>query len=335
MHPTWIEVDLKVLQNNLRNIRGRVGEAKLCLVVKANAYGHGIVPVGRAAEAFVDYLGVSCLKEGLILREAGVKCPILVLGAIYEAQVEEFEKYDLEFTISSLYKAEGVARRAKGKCRVHVEVEGGMQRTGMRPETALKTIEKMEQMGCFEIVGIYSHLATGDADIQSFRDLAEKMPHLLAHVASSPALGRDEARFSMVRVGLLAYQNCLTLKSRVSYFKVVEKGQGISYGHTYRTQKQTRIATVPIGYGDGYRRALSNKGSVLIRGKKHPIVGNICMDQLMVDIGNFEAYPEDEVVLIGRQGGETISLEEIAWACDTIPYEILCGFNDRVDRIYF
>jgi alanine racemase len=212
---------------------------------------------------------------------------------------------------------------------------------------------------CFEIAGIYSHLATADQpndpfalqQIASFQELLRypQFHSYPAHLANSGGVIHYPAsHLDMVRPGLLSFgylpessppslqgiAPCFSLKSRVSYFKVVERGAGIGYGRTYITDKQTRIATIPIGYGDGFRRALSNRGSVLIRGRRFLIAGNICMDQLMVDIGNGEAYVGDEVVLIGAQGFEEIKLTEIAQLCDTIPYEVLCSFNERIQRVY-
>jgi alanine racemase len=350
-HPTWIEIDLAQFRKNLSLIRSHVGGAKICLPVKANAYGHGLVGMARAAvEAGIDCLGVSCLQEGVRLRRAGVSVAILVLGAIHEDQVDDLVRFDLEFSISSKFKADLVARRMKGRCRVHLEVETGMQRTGVRPETAVELFGHLKQLGCFDIVGVYSHLATAERSgdlvalkqIEDFRKLVAGWPGVIAHIANSGGVVHyPESWMGMVRPGLLAYgygelgvAPCFSLKSRVSYFKVVAGDSGVSYGHTYRTRKQTRIVTVPVGYGDGYRRALSNRGEVLIRGKRFRIAGMICMDQFMVDVGNEEVYVGDEVVLIGKQGDEEIKLMDVATICDTIPYEVLCLFNERIPRFY-
>lgn len=358
-HPTWIEIDLPQFWKNLTILRKALGKSRFCLPIKANAYGHGLVGIAKAAEKYVDYFGVSCLQEGVKLREAGIALPILVLGAIHEDQIEELVRFDLELTISSRYKADLVAQKIRGKCRVHLEVETGMQRTGVRCETAKQLIRHLRQFSCFEVVGVYSHLATAELpqnkvalqQINEFKALISDplFQGVSAHIAHSAAvLHYPDAHLDMVRPGLAAFgylsepvplqfqgiAPCFSLKSRVSYFKVVPAGSGISYGHTYITPKQTRIVTVPIGYGDGYRRALSNRGSVLIRGKQFPIAGTVCMDQLMVDVGDAEVYVGDEVVLIGQQGDREICLTEIAKICDTIPYEVLCLFNERLPRIY-
>lgn len=364
-HPSWIEIDLKQFRKNVSILRNHVGSALFCLPVKANAYGHGLCAIGVAAqEAGLDYLGVAHLQEGVALREAGVRIPILVLGAIHEDQILDLIRYNLEFTISSKFKADLVAEKCKDqglKCRVHIEVDTGMQRTGVRSATALTLFEHMKALSCFDVVGIYSHLASAETpsdplalkQIKEFKTLLEnpifKGVPLIRHLANSggaihlPDAGLDMIRASLITFGYLpenapgtlqGIAPCFSLKSKVSYFKVVEKGEGVSYGHSYITPKRTRIVTIPVGYGDGYRRSLSNKGLVLIRGKRFPIVGTICMDQLMVDVGDHEIYVGDEVVLIGKQKSQEITLMEISRLCDTIPYEILCLFNERIPRLY-
>ena len=330
--------------------------------MKANGYGHGLSLVGKIAEeSGVDYLGVSCLKEAIELRLSGISLPILVFGAIHQDQIKDLIEFELEFSISSLYKAELVAnkcRRLNKKCRVHVEVDTGMRRTGVRCESAVSLISFLLQQSCFEIVGIYSHLATSDTandpfalqQIQSFLSLREQTPKnsWIWHLANSGGVVHyPESHLDMVRPGLICYgyfpggiqdplqeiYPCLSLKAKISYFKVVGPDQGISYGHLYKTTQQTRIVTVPVGYGDGYRRILSNQASVLIRGRKFRIAGAICMDQFMVDVGTQEVYVGDEVVLIGKQGNEEIPLWEICRLASSIPHEMLCSFGDRLPRI--
>jgi len=364
-HPSWIEIDVSQLKKNISIIRRHIGSRLFCLLVKANAYGHGLCDIGKAAEeAEVDYLGVAHLQEGIKLRKANVKLPILVMGAIHEDQIYDLIDYNLEFTISSKFKAELVAEKCKEmrrKCRVHLEVDTGMQRTGVRVSTARELFPYLKTLENLEIVGIYSHLANANGpqdplavkQIHAFQSLIDdpifKATPLLRHLANSGGTAFfPESHLDMVRPSLLAFgyppENCpgslqgiapcFSLKAKVSYFKVVQPDEGISYGHSFVTDKQTRIVTIPVGYGDGYRRSLSNRGSVLIRGKRFPIRGNICMDQFMVDVGDQEVYVGDEVVLIGKQGDEEISLKEVAHLCETIPYEILCLLNERIPRIY-
>jgi alanine racemase len=364
-HPAWIEIDAAQLRRNISCIQKQIGNSLFCLPVKANAYGHGLCAVGKIAEAAgVDYLGVAHLQEGIRLRQAGVRIPILVFGAIHENQIFDLIAYDLEFSISSQFKADLVAQtceKISKKCKVHVEVDTGMQRTGVRSHTAKALYAHMQTKSCFEIKGIYSHLATADRaedpfaleQIAAFHSLmSDPLFHnapLIRHMANSggtvffPQAHLDMVRASLVTFGYLpencppAWKEiapCFSLKAKVSYFKVVSEGQGISYGHSHVTKRQTRIVTIPVGYGDGYRRSLSNRAHVLIRGKRFPIVGTICMDQFMVDVGDHEVYVGDEAVLIGKQENATIPLMEIAHLCDTIPYEILCLFNERLPRIY-
>ncbi|HEV7736695.1 MAG TPA: alanine racemase, partial [Chlamydiales bacterium] len=364
-HPSWIEIDLEQFRKNLAVIRRRIGERLLCFPVKANAYGHGLVPMSLAAqEVGVDVLAVSCLKEGVELRGAGVQIPILVFGAIHEDQIDALIDHNLEFSISSHFKADlALAKIGGRRCRVHVEVDTGMHRTGVRPETALTLFRKLSERSAFEIAGVYSHLATADepnnAFVQTQIDLFETLRQQIGrmrtgdsrpvvwHLANSGGVYfYPDSYFDMVRPGLLCYgltpdgreeeeiRPIFSLKARISYFKVVAANQGVSYGHLYRTKKQTRIVTVPIGYGDGYPRALSNYASVKIRGKLYPIAGRICMDQFMVDIGDDEAYVGDEVTLIDGEKDSAISLWHLARLANVDPREIFCRFNDRIPRIY-
>jgi len=365
-HPAWIEINLRQFQKNIAIVKNFLGPTRLCMAVKANAYGHGIVEIAKTAVlSGIDYLGVAHAQEGVKLRKAGIEIPILVLGAIHERQIKDLLNYHLEFSVSSKYKAELVQKvlgTTKQACKVHIEIETGMQRTGIRAESLLSVSEHLENLGCFDIVGVYSHLAITETpshpetqrQIALFKAVTDELAHtgrnFIRHISNSGGLCHyPEANFDMVRPGILllgyfqqqpiaalaGIEPFLSIKAHLAYFKVVAANQGISYGHSYKTKQQTRIVTIPVGYGDGYRRALSNVGRVLIRGKSHRIAGTVCMDQFMVDIGRSEAYVGDEVVLIGRQGDEEISVNEIAELCDTISYEILCGFNERMPRRYF
>lgn len=358
LESTWIEIKKDVFKRNLWQLKKDLKGTKICLPIKANAYGHGLLQIARwAKEEQVDYLAVSSLSEGIKLREAGLNTiPILVMGAFQSEQIQSLVDYELDLSISSFHKAQEVQRLMSSfskKARVHLEIETGMNRTGSRFETSKRIYDYLQKEPCFEIVGIYSHLALSE-DID--HPLTKKQialfdrwikscpyPHLFHLANSSATVLCPSIHYSMVRPGLLCfglcpkelslkYASCFSLKSRVSFFKVIEKGESVGYGTSYIAQKQTRIATVPIGYGDGYRRALSNVGEVLIRSKRYPIVGHICMDQLMVDLNQGEAYVGDEVVLIGQQGEECITVQEIAKLCQTIPYEILTGFNERIPR---
>lgn len=360
-HPSWFEIDLDRFCSNLASIRKRVGTRLVCCIVKANAYGHGLVPMAQAAEASgqVDVLGVAHLLEAALLRKAGIELPILVLGAIHEDQIEELIRLRVEFTVSSLYKARLVAEKAEeigAVCPVHVEIDTGMRRTGVRPESASILLDYILSKSVFSLRGVYSHFAMSETpqdettlrQIECFYQLKEKIriPGLIWHLANSGGVAfYSDSWLDMVRPGLLCYglsfpgafeglQPCMELKAKISYFKVVAKGEGISYGHLYRTQEQARVVTIPVGYGDGYRRDFSNRMKVLIRGKSYRIAGAVCMDQFMVDIGSDEAYVGDEAVLLGRQGDSLITLEEMASLSGTDPREILCHFNERILRVY-
>lgn len=362
-HPAWIEVDLQLFKKNIAAIRTHVKQRKICLPIKANAYGHGLIPIAKAAvDAGVDYLAVSCLQEAILLRRANIRCAILVLGPIYPNQIKYFLQHELEITVSSLAKAKYVAEafnelKHPHPIKIHVEIETGMQRTGVRIESSAPLFDYIDQHPFLQLQGIYTHLATADDEnnlftqqqIQRFlsfvQEIRQRYPMVIFHMANSGGTYYyPESHLDMVRPGKLAFgyyqtkisltQPIFSIKARVSYFKVVRKGQGISYNHHFITTEDTRIVTIPIGYGDGYRRALSNKGEVLIHGKRHPIVGVICMDQFMVNIGQDSAYVGDEVVLVGKQGNEEITLDELARLCDTVSSEILVNFNDRLPHLY-
>ncbi len=363
--PTRIVVDLDALTHNLRSIRAHAG-VPVMGIVKANAYGHGLVPVALHLQAQgIEQLGVAFLEEGVALRQAGITIPILVLGGIFGPQVAQFIVHDLEITVSSLDKlrqVEAAAQALGRKAVIHLKVDTGMERIGVHSYSAAPFIEAAVASKWCVLKGIYSHLACAD-DPQSsmtrlqverfheacahFTRIGAPMP--LRHLANSGGvLHFPETHQDMVRPGILLYgvlpdpaslpavdvKPVLSLVSQVVYFKVVKAGNPVSYGATWTPVEDTRVVTIPIGYGDGYPRALSSRGEVLIRGHRYPIVGRICMDQFMVDIGHDSAWNEDEVVLIGRQDETMITAESVAQAAGTIPYEILTGLNQRIPRVY-
>lgn len=366
MHNTIIEIDSQKFIQNLIAIRQYLSNknVKICLPVKGNAYGHGLIGMSLIAEPYVDYLAVACLDEGQKLRQNGILKPILVFGGFTEEEIPDLIAQNLEITISSHYKAQLVIKYCKEKqlhCKVHIKIDTGMNRIGIRIENARSLIKEVLENKELELTGVYSHFASSDTDqiltcnqIEQFKNLVQYVksinPYVICHLANSAGVCYyPESYFDMVRPGILAYgyplnhlpnpplntiQPCFTLKSKVVYFKVVAKGQGVSYNHKYITTNNTRVITIPIGYGDGYNRSLTNIGEVLIRGKKYTIAGTVCMDMFMVDIGNDKAYIEDEVILIGKQKNQEITLESIAKKCNTIVNEILCSFNERIPRTY-
>ena len=364
--PSRIVVDLSAVGDNLRAIRARVG-VPVMGIVKANAYGHGLVPVARHLEACgVDRLGVAFVEEGIALRRAGIRLPILVLGGIFGPQVADYLRHELEITVSSLDKlrqVEAVAEALGQRARVHLKIDTGMERIGVHSYSCAGFIEAAAASRWCDIVGVYSHLACADDPGSPMTDrqverFAEACAHFtrigapmpLRHLANSggvlhaPGTWLDLVRPGIILYGVLpdpasqatlALRPALSLVSRVVYFKVVRAGGTVSYGATWAAATDTRIATIPVGYGDGYPRALSSRGEVLLRGHRRPIAGRVCMDQFMVDLGpDGTAYNEDEVVLVGRQDGQAIRVEDIARQAGTIPYEILTGLNERIPRAY-
>ena len=368
MHPTTIVVNSEHLKNNLRIIRQIAGKkVKICLPVKSNAYGHGIQGTSKIAEPFVDYLAVACLKEGVSLRNIGILKPILVLGAIDEEEIPGLIKNNFEITISSIYKAKLVSDLSYkiGKtCKIHIKVDTGMNRIGIKAKNIPSLIDFVLAEKSFELTGIYSHLAESEnadknftlSQIEAFRKTADyaksKKSDIICHLANSGGVCYyPKSYFDMIRPGILSYgyfpgnmvtttplnqiKPCFTLKTKVVYFKAIEKGESVSYNRRYKADSLTRIATLPIGYGDGYRRAMTNKGSALIRNNKYTIAGTVCMDMTMINLGpNGTAYVGDEAVLIGKQNGKEILVEEVAEICGTNCYEILSGFNERIPRVY-
>lgn len=362
VRPTHVEVDLGQLAQNLAAIRRHVGGARVMTILKANAYGHGLVPVARhMVKCGADYLGVAFLEEGILLRREGITTPILVLGGIAGEQIPLFLKHDLTITAPSVEKLRLIdeAAAAQGvKARVHLKIDTGMERIGIHYYSAGQLLEASLQCRHVEVEGIYSHFANADAaDLSHARLQLERffevltfyekrsLPVPLRHIANSAGiLQLPESHLDLVRPGILLYgvypsaecartiavKPALTWKSRVAYFKVVQPGHPVSYGSTWQSDHPVRVVTVPVGYGDGYFRALSNKAQVIIRGRRHPTVGRVCMDALMVNLEQGTAYNGDEVILLG---GDITAAEMAAWA-GTIPYEVLTNINTRVPRIY-
>jgi alanine racemase len=364
--PTVAEIDLKALAGNLQGIRKQVGSGvRLMGVVKANAYGHGILEVSRFLERrHIDYLGVANAEEGVALRESGIKTPVHVFTLLSAEQAVLPVRYNLEPTICSEESAASLnkhAQRAKRTIPVHLKIDTGMNRIGARVNDLARLLNGLGSMRRIEIKGVYTHFATADWQDKSYsrQQLAEFHkgldilrgagiePELVHCAGSAGILDLPESYFSMVRPGIMMYgyypsqetsasvalRPILSLKSRVSFVKWIEKGESVSYGRRFLASRRTKIATLPIGYADGYFRLLTGRSFVLIARKKFPIVGTICMDQLMVDVGTTDVRPGDEAVLIGRQGRESISAWDLAATIGTIPYEICTNISSRVPRI--
>jgi alanine racemase len=366
LRPTVVEISLARLTDNLRAIQAAVRPAAVMPIVKANAYGHGLVPVARhLVSVGVPSLGVAFLEEAVALREAGVTAPILVMGGIFGDQIPVFLRHGLTLTASSIDKLEQIDRTAGQlgvTATVHLKIDTGMERIGVHYYNARGLLERASECRRTVVEGIYSHFANADAaDLTSARlQLARFLEVLewydkqgmkppVRHMANSGAvLQLPESHLDLVRPGILLYgvypsaevrktiavRPALSLRSRVVYFKVVSPGHPVSYGSTWESDHPVRVVTVPVGYGDGYFRALSNVAHVLIRGKKYPVVGRVCMDQIMVNLEWETAYNCDVVTLLGADGGELITCEDLAEWAGTIPYEVLTNINTRVPRVY-
>ncbi|OYD06780.1 alanine racemase [Paludifilum halophilum] len=366
---TVAEVDLDAIAHNVGEFRRRLPKKiRLMAAVKANAYGHGAIPVSRAAlQAGATDLGVAFLDEALELRRGGVTAPILVLGDVPPNAVEVALEGDIALTVYRFDTAKAISEaavRMGRKARVHVKVDTGMGRLGLWGETAVPFVEEVASFPGLEVEGLYTHFATADAAdktytenqhrllmnvVKELRKRGREIP--LVHCSNSAAaIDCPDYAHSMIRLGISMYgyypsdevnreavrlRSALTLKTRVVYLKRPPAGCGISYGKTFIADGSRWVATLPIGYADGFSRSLSNRGEALIRGTRVPIAGRICMDQTMLDVT--EAMPVkvgDEVVLYGCQGNESIHVDEVADRLGTISYEVTCMIDRRVPRVY-
>lgn len=366
MESRYTIIDCNAFAHNVSIIREKVGRVMIMAIVKANAYGHGIVACSLFLESQgVNYLGVAFVQEAITLRLAGITLPILVLGGIMIEQIPLFLEHDIEIMASSIDKLlaiDACARQYGKKAKVHLKVDTGLGRIGVRTENAEKFFMKAKSLLSIELVGVASHFATSDDQdlsyarqqcalfdqiTQFFPQHGYPMP--LRHMANSGAIMQlPESYFDMVRPGIMLFgvypqfwmrslcmlQPVLSLYARIVYFKVVRQGAGVSYGLTWKAYQDTRVVTLPIGYGDGYPRSLSNKGFVLLKGKKYPIIGNVCMDQMMVNVGLDEAFCGDEVVLIGKSGNEQITINDLVDCYAGSSYEFMVLLNSRIVRRY-
>ncbi|MFC2170989.1 alanine racemase, partial [Calditrichota bacterium] len=333
---------------------------------KADAYGHGLVPAARKfADLGIDFFGVAFLEEGIQLRQSGIEAPILVLGGLVGYQVKHFLDYHLDITASSLHKAQQIseeARRMGRTARIHIKIDTGMNRIGVRVQNAASFALEAAKMPGLELVGIFTHFVRAQGpdfnlamkQKEMFQGVLDELkrnglevPYV--HVANSASLyNLEDIQYSMIRPGISLYgyppaphltgkwdlKPALSIHTEIVFFKGIRKGMGVGYMHTWQAPHDGWLATLPIGYGDGYPRALSNKAEVLIEGKRYPLVGNISMDQAMVWLDADKHGVGQEVVLIGSQDDEHIGAWELAQKAGTIVYEILCGWTPRVPRIY-
>ena len=366
MRPTFIEVNLEDLRYNLELIRKHTNNLPLMAVVKSNAYGHGMLMVAQLYEKLgVNCLGVALLEEGIVLRESGINLPIVVFGGVLEKYIPDYLEWNLEFFVSSfgvLRETERISKSCGRKAIIHLKIDSGMGRIGTIAADSAGFIEEALLARHVTIKGVCSHLACADdpedpmtkeqverflGAVSAFERFGAPMP--MRHLANSAGvLYFPQSHMDLIRPGILLYgvypeSSCphvldvrpaLQLKSRISFHKSVPAGYSVSYGATWTSRSSVEISTIPLGYGDGYRRSLSNHGEVLIRGKRRNVVGRVCMDQFMVNCNNDSLVAGDEVVLIGEQDTQRITVEDISNWANTIPYEILTNLNDRIPRIY-
>lgn len=381
LRPTWVEVDLKILESNFRVIRSFLPrEVRIIAVVKAHGYGHGVIPVAQVLEkAGVDAFAVAILEEALVLRNVGIHSPIILLNGFWEGQEKEIIRHELIPTVYNqemLLRLETAASELRKACRFHLKVDTGMSRLGIDWEEGVRFFEQSSQCRWVQCDGIYTHFSCAeDIQIPSTRRQFDRFKNLLeqlgetargtwCHAANSAAMINFRGSwFNAVRPGLILYginpignqdpegvsnpgemnwegvlaclRSVLSFKTCVAQLKTVRKGKAIGYGESFVTTRDSQIATLPVGYADGFMRILSNKGTVLVRGQRVPIVGRISMDLSTIDVTEIKGVEiGDEVVLIGRQGGEEIGASEMAALAGTIPYEILCRIGGRVTRVY-
>ena len=357
----WIEVDLEAATANVRLLKQAMGTAELIAVIKANAYGAGAAALGPALErAGVDRFAVVWPHEGYMLRQAGVSLPILVLGHAFPADAVPAVRSALTLTCHTLELGQAIseaAGRAGVTANVHVKVDTGLHRFGLALDSAVELAERLRALPNLHVEGLTTHMANADEADDSFADeqhrvfklAAERLPWIpYRHTANSAtALRREELRYSAVRVGLAlhgvmppntaggAVTPILSLRARIARVTDVAPGEGVSYGLTWRATEPSRVALIPVGYGDGWRRGLGNEGSVLIRGKRCPMVGRVCMDQFLVDVTDVANVAEGDVVtLIGSDGNDAISAAEVAEAAGTISWDVLASLQARLPRFY-
>jgi alanine racemase len=361
--PCWAEIDLDAIAHNVRALVIRAAPAKLYAIVKANAYGHGAVPVAQAAlEAGAVGLGVVCVDEGEELRLAGIDAPVLVVGSTSVTEAARIVELRLTPVVGSMQMALALSRFAAAAGvtqKVHLELESGLNRYGLPLEELMPFAESARALPNIEVEGLFTHFAAAEEGDASFTrsqfdaliEASARLPWIpVRHCAASASvLNAPDMKLDMVRAGIAIYgyqpapgiagelelRKALSLKSRIARTIDVEVGGTVGYGRTWTAERPSKVALVMCGYADGYRRALSNKASVLVRGQRAPIAGRIAMDMCKVDVTDVPgAAVDDEAVLIGEQGGASIDADELAELADTISWEILAGISARVPRRY-
>jgi len=363
----WAEIDVTALKRNVKRTQQIVGpRVDILLTIKADAYGHGAPHVAKAAvSGGVNMLGVATLHEGMELRNAGIRCPILILSPSLAVEIDEILEYGLTPTVADMDFAQALAARASQSsrvARVHVEIDTGMARGGVNEEEACEFLAALANLKGLKTEGVYTHFPGTYLDerdfsehqIRAFQSIIDTLGKQgivfpLRHAANSAAVAQyPESHINMVRPGGMIYgmfpredmngigfEPVMSFKSRVLNVKQVRRGKTISYGRTHRLEKDSKIAAVAVGYGHGMSRLMSNNSDLLVRGVRAPIVGMVTMDVTMIDVSQIpQVNVGDEVIIFGKQGGEEISIYEVARRSGTISYEITCGIGKRVPRVY-
>lgn len=369
IRPVWAEVDLDAIKYNMREISKLAKGKEIIAVVKADAYGHGAIDIAPIAlECGAKKLAVAVITEALELRRNNINAPIVILGCTPITLAKDLLYQDIEQTVISYEYAEAlneVAKEGKTKLPIHIAVDTGMGRIGFLPNgESLDEIQKISKLENLKITGVFSHFATADEEDKEYTELQEfKFKDFIdklkdrgidlgqKHIFNSAAImDLDDSHFDAIRPGIILYgyypsndvkknnlklKPALTLKSNVVHVKTLPKGEYISYGRKFVTERESIIATLPIGYADGYTRLLSHKAKVIINGQLAPVVGNICMDQCMVDITDVpNVKVGNEVILIGQEGNSKFNADDIAELIGTINYEVICMIGKRIPRVY-
>jgi alanine racemase len=366
--PTQALIDLSAIEHNLGMVRTAVGPGvKILAVVKADAYGHGMIEVARVVQASgAEWLGVGSVWEGKRLRDASIGGPILVLGPTAPRESPLLIRCNLSQVVSSPELAEALSaetRRKKTEAGVHLKIDSGMGRLGVRPEESLDFCQFLSRLPGLRLEGLMTHFATADFQDKSytryqlgrFQEIADRLEAKgfqfpLRHAANSAAIiDLPESHLDLVRPGIMLYgchpspavshafplRPALTFRTEVGDLKSLRPGESVSYGRSFIASRPTQIAVLPVGYADGYDRGLSNRAHVILRGQQAPVIGTICMDMTAVDVTDIlDVKKGDEVVLFGRQGDVEVFAEDIASLLGTIPYEVLCSIGGRVERVY-
>lgn len=366
---TWCDIDLAAIRRNMCNIREKAGQGvKVMAVIKADGYGHGAIPIGHHIEDITDYFGVASIDEAVELRKSGISIPILILGYNSPSLYEMNLLYDIDQTIYSIETAKAMsetAKRAGKRARIHIALDTGMTRIGFSAdEEGLAAVKEIAALPNIHLEGLFTHFSCADMTDKAYtHQQMERYDHFVdmleeagitipvKHICNSAGIMEfDHHRYDMVRAGIILYglmpsdevdvksidlEPALAWKTHVVNIMEPEMNRGVSYGATYVTDHPCRIATVSIGYADGYPRSLSNKGYMLIHGQKAPILGRVCMDQTMVDITHIaDVKVEDEVILAGGWDEKRISVEEISELAGSFNYEFVCDISKRVPRKY-